>query len=40
MFKNSIFNGDLSKWDVSNVTYMDSIFENSQFQGDVSHWNV
>jgi len=34
------FNGDISKWDVSNVTDMFSTFLNSQFNGDISKWNV
>ena len=39
----SQFNGDISQWDVSNVTNMESMFEGSQFNGDISHisqWNV
>ena len=34
------FNGDISKWDVSNVTNMRSMFKNSEFNGDISDWNV
>ena len=34
------FNGDISKWDVSNVTDMQSMFEKSQFKGDISKWNL
>ena len=32
--------GDISLWDVSNVTNMNSMFYNSQFAGDISTWNV
>jgi surface protein len=31
--------GDISKWDVNNVTDM-SIFYNSKFNGDISKWNM
>lgn len=34
------FNGDISKWDVSNVTEMNGMFENSKFNGDISKWDV
>ena len=34
------FNGDISKWDVSNVTTMKCMFFNSKFNGDISNWNV
>ncbi len=34
------FNGDISGWDVSNVTDMSFMFYGSQFEGDVSQWNV
>jgi surface protein len=37
---NSRFNGDISKWDVSNVTNMDSMFRSSKFNEDISNWNV
>lgn len=32
------FNGNISKWDVSNVKSMDCIFEKSKFAGDISQW--
>ena len=32
------FNGDISNWDVSNVTEMKWIFSNSEFNGDISNW--
>ena len=41
LFMNSVFNGDISEWDTSNVLYMDHMFENNQiFNGDISKWNV
>jgi surface protein len=40
MFGDSKFNGDISKWDVSNVTNMCYMFSYSQFNGDISKWNV
>ena len=40
MFANSNFNGDISNWDVSNVTNMVYMFYNSPFDHDISNWNV
>ena len=34
------FNGDISKWDVSNVTNMHCMFTDSKFNGNISNWNV
>ena len=34
------FNGDISKWDVSNVTDMTYMFRESRFDGDISKWDV
>ena len=34
------FNGDISEWDVSNVTDMKEMFYYSKFNGDISKWNV
>ena len=34
------FNGDISKWNVSNVKNMISMFSNSKFNGDISRWDV
>jgi len=36
MFSDSEFNGDISQWDVSNVTNMSSMFRYSVFNGDIS----
>ena len=40
MFYGSQFNGDLSKWNVSNVVDMRYMFKNSQFTGDISKCNL
>ena len=40
LFENSSFNGDISKWDVSNVKNMWYMFFGSKFNGDISNWNV
>jgi surface protein len=40
MFANSQFNGNISNWDVSNVTNMHYMFANSQFNGNISNWDV
>lgn len=34
------FNGDISRWDVSNVRDMSFIFSCSIFNGDISRWDV
>ena len=34
------FNGDISGWDVSNVTDMHYMFKKSKFNGNISNWNV
>ena len=35
------FNGDISHWDVSNVTDMGGMFYGcSKFNQDISHWDV
>jgi surface protein len=36
MFRDTLFNKDISRWDVSNVTNMQGMFEHSQFNGDIS----
>jgi hypothetical protein len=40
MFSFSKFNGDISKWNVSNVKDMGAMFDESIFNGDISKWNV
>jgi surface protein len=40
MFEDLKFNGDISQWDVSNVTNMNFMFNTSQFNGDISQWDV
>ena len=39
MFNSSLFNGDISGWDVSNVESMDWMFCGSQFNSDLTKWN-
>ncbi len=35
------FNGDISDWDVSNVTNSEEMFNYANsFNGDISNWNV
>ena len=37
----TLFNGDISKWDVSSVTRMGEMFKNAAaFNGDISKWDV
>ena len=37
----SLFDGGISKWDVSSVTSMDSMFRlEESFAGDISKWDV
>ena len=40
MFSESEFNGDISEWNVSNVTNMNGMFLKSKFNGNISEWNV
>ena len=40
MFEDSSFNGDISKWNVSNVEDMYGMFQYSKFDRDLSRWNV
>jgi surface protein len=40
LFNYSSFNGDISKWDTSNVTNMNRMFIYSSFNGDISGWDV
>ena len=39
-YNNTKFNGDISQWDVSNVTNMNNMFGYSKFNGDISKWDV
>ena len=40
-YRRQAFNGDISGWDVSNVTDMNSMFKGARsFNGDISKWNV
>ena len=38
LFYFSSFNGDISKWNTSNVTNMSEMFSYSNFNGDISNW--
>lgn len=38
MFCQSKFNGDISNWNVENVTSLSNAFEDSDFQCDLSNW--
>jgi len=40
MFQLSQFTGDISNWDVSNVTSMNRMFDTSEFNGDISKWKI
>ena len=40
LFRNSILNQDISKWDVSRVVNMQAMFKNSEFNKDISQWDV
>ena len=40
LFTSSLFNGDISDWDVSSVTTMENMFKGSLFDGDISDWDV
>jgi surface protein len=41
MFSFSEFNGDISRWDVSNVTNMMHMFSwCKNFNGNISNWDV
>ena len=34
------FNGDISRWDVSNGVNFEGMFQGSRFRGDISNWDV
>ena len=36
----SLFNGDISCWDVSRVTDMTAMFSYTPFNSDISRWDV
>lgn len=40
LFKTSMFQGDISKWNTANVTNMSEMFMHSDFNGDISKWNT
>lgn len=40
LFQETEFNGDVSRWDVSNVKRMEGMFYQSHFDGDLSNWDV
>ena len=40
MFSYSVFNKDISNWDVSNVKDIYMMFFNSKFNEDISDWDV
>ena len=37
---NTTFNQDISKWDTSSVTNMNSMFDSSRFNQDISSWDA
>ena len=40
LFKGKPINGNISRWDVSNVDYMHSMFMDTSFNQDISAWDV
>ena len=40
MFENSIFNKDISVWDVSKVEDMNGMFISSQFNQNIDAWKI
>jgi len=40
MFYHTIFDQDISEWDVSRIVDMNGMFQNSKFNQDISGWNV
>lgn len=40
LFKESEFNGNISKWNVSHVVNMEHLFNDSKFNGDISNWDT
>ena len=39
-YEKAHFNGDISRWDVSNVLDMGAMFLGTSFNGDISQWDV
>ena len=40
VFKDSMYNGNISKWDVHRVETMEGMFMGSQFNQNISKWDV
>jgi len=40
LFLDSVFNGDISRWNVSGAVNMRSMFDTSEFNGDISGWDI
>ena len=40
MFAYSIFNGDISKWNMKSATDISEMFMGSEFDGYINDWNV
>ena len=40
MFAYSLFDGDISQWNVSNCMNMKKMFSHAQFNGDLNSWKV
>ena len=40
LFANTLFNGDVSTWDTSNVESMAGMFASSNFNGNIKNWDV
>lgn len=40
VFRDCLFNGDISRWDMSNARSAVSMFLRCPFNGDISNWNV
>lgn len=40
LFSESNFNGNISKWNTSNVENMYGMFADSQFNGNIANWDV
>ena len=40
MFAESVFTGDISRWNVSKVKNARHMFRNARFRGDISDWDL